>query len=145
MATVVADMWTNVSVSRNKITILSLHLRGTDICALAYTKYSLWVTHSKDMGEKGGVGTTIWSSSLINSLLEDKPIEVFGGIQPIEFMHILKAWQNTHTHTQKEIWQEIATSFLKSKWKDSYFSKLIKVEALIFKMNSNRKWIYYNA
>lgn len=52
MATAVADVRTDASVGRNEIKILSLHLRGTHICALAYTKYSLWVTLSKEVGGK---------------------------------------------------------------------------------------------
>lgn len=144
MATAVADVWTDASVSCNEIKILSLHLQGTRICALAYTKYSLWVTLSKEGGREGGIGTKTLSSPLIKSLLELKTIEAFGDIQPTELMHILKVWQNTHIHTER--WEEIATNFFKLKWWNSSFSKkkLIKVEAAIlcFKMNSNQKWIY---
>lgn len=52
MATAVADVWTDASVSRNEIKILSLRLQGTHICVQAYTKYSLCVTLSKEVGGK---------------------------------------------------------------------------------------------
>lgn len=65
MATVVADVWTDASVSRNEIRILSLHLQGTHICVQAYTKYSLCVTLSKEVGGKEASEQKTLSSPLI--------------------------------------------------------------------------------
>lgn len=82
-------------MSRNEIKILSLHLQGTHICALASTKYSLCATLSKEVGgkeapERKHEAALNYQQGLGNSLFKLKTIEVFGGTQPTGLTLILK-------------------------------------------------------